>query len=115
MLYHYKCELVRILDGDTVELDIDLGMRIWMRVICRLYGINTPEMKTPDGPVSKDQLSKFKIVQCRTYLDRRDKYGRLLVELFDDFGVNMNAWMFDNRYAVKYPKKAVFTPNLVLA
>ncbi len=112
MLYFYNCEPVRYLDGDTVELDVDLGMRIWIRLICRLYGINAPEMDTPAGPMVLERLTTFHISQCRTYRDRRDKYGRMLVELFDG-GRNINRVLFDEGLVAKYPKKAVFTPDLI--
>lgn len=112
MLYHYKCELVRHLDGDTVELDVDLGMRIWIRLICRLYGINAPEMDTPAGPLVLERLKKFQVDQCRTHKDRKDKYGRMLVELFAG-GLNVNRVLFDEGLVVKYPKKVLFTPDLV--
>ena len=48
-MYEYKCEIVRVVDGDTVDVNIDLGFGIWMRnERVRLYGIDTPESRTRD-------------------------------------------------------------------
>ena len=48
-MYEYRCNIVKIIDGDTVDVDIDLGFGVWMtneRV--RLYGVDTPESRTRD-------------------------------------------------------------------
>ena len=48
-MYEYRCSIVKVIDGDTVDVDIDLGFGVWMtneRV--RLYGIDTPESRTRD-------------------------------------------------------------------
>ena len=42
-MYEYKCKMVKVVDGDTVDVDIDLGFGVWMRdQRIRLYGIDTP-------------------------------------------------------------------------
>ena len=52
-MYEYKCKLVRVVDGDTIDVDIDLGFGVWMRnQRIRMYGIDTPESRTSD-PVEK--------------------------------------------------------------
>ena len=44
IMYEYNCKMVRVVDGDTVDVDIDLGFGIWMRnQRIRMYGIDTPE------------------------------------------------------------------------
>ena len=48
-MYEYKCKMVKVVDGDTVDVDIDLGFGVWMRdQRIRLYGIDTPESRTSD-------------------------------------------------------------------
>lgn len=48
-MYEYNCNIVRVVDGDTVDVDIDLGFGIWVRnERVRLYGIDTPESRTRD-------------------------------------------------------------------
>ena len=48
-MYEYRCKIDRVVDGDTVDVDIDLGFGIWLRKErVRLYGIYTPESRTRD-------------------------------------------------------------------
>ena len=48
-MYEYRCKIVKVIDGDTVDVDIDLGFGIWMRgERVRLLGIDTPESRTRD-------------------------------------------------------------------
>ena len=52
-MYQYKCKIVRVVDGDTVDVDIDLGFGVWLRKQrIRMYGINTPESRSAD-PIEK--------------------------------------------------------------
>ena len=46
-VYNYKCTLVKVVDGDTIDIDLDLGFDVWLRnQRVRLYGIDTPESRT---------------------------------------------------------------------
>ena len=48
-MYEYNCKIVKVVDGDTVDVDIDLGFGVWLRdQRIRLYGIDTPESRTSD-------------------------------------------------------------------
>ena len=48
-MYEYQCRILRVIDGDTVDIDIDLGFGVWMhRERVRLHGIDTPESRTRD-------------------------------------------------------------------
>jgi len=48
-MYEYRCKVVKIIDGDTVDVDIDLGFGVWMhKERVRLFGIDTPESRTRD-------------------------------------------------------------------
>ena len=48
-MYRYRCKIIRVIDGDTVDLDIDLGFGVWMhKERVRVYGIDTPESRTRD-------------------------------------------------------------------
>ena len=65
-MYEYRCEVVHIVDGDTIDVDIDLGFGVWMRKErIRLYGIDTPESRTRDleekkyGLAAKDFLVEW--------------------------------------------------------
>ena len=46
-MYEYKCKIVKIVDGDTVDVDLDLGFGVWLRdERVRIMGIDTPESRT---------------------------------------------------------------------
>ena len=109
-MYEYKCEVKRIVDGDTVDVVIDLGFSILYSTRVRLYGIDTPESRTRNkdekvrGFLSKyylkDWLEKGDVV-IRTYKDKKGKFGRVLGEMVVD-GKNINLLMVDENHAVKY-------------
>ena len=65
-MYEYKCKIVKIVDGDTVDIDLDLGFGVWLRdERVRIMGIDTPESRTSDkiekifGLASKDRLNSL--------------------------------------------------------
>ena len=53
-MYEYKCKILRVVDGDTVDVDIDLGFGVWLRKErVRMMGIDTPESRTRDKEEKK--------------------------------------------------------------
>jgi len=109
-MYEYKCEVKRIVDGDTVDVIIDLGFSILYSTRVRLYGIDTPESRTRDkdekvrGLLSKDYLKEWLDqggVIIRTYRDKKGKFGRVLGEMVVG-GRNINLLMVEENLAVKY-------------
>jgi len=109
----YRATVVRVVDGDTIRLDIDLGFDIILNnQSVRLYRVDTPECRTRDlkekaaGLLAKsvvkglvDQGSK---VVIKTSLDTKGKFGRILGTIITDEGVNINEHLIDNNYAVEY-------------
>jgi len=94
LIYIYKAELVRVIDGDTVDLIIDLGFDTSRKERFRLYGIDAPEMNTAEGKEAKAWLEDairppeaiyVHTIQLSTKA-KRDKYGRFLAVLYDDLG-----------------------------
>lgn len=84
-MYQYQAHITRVYDGDTVTVDIDLGLNVWVRnEKVRLYGINAPElrgMERPQGIESRDHLRELildKDVIIETIKDKKGKYGRYL-------------------------------------
>lgn len=93
-MYKYKCEVIKVVDGDTVDVNIDLGFGIWLRnERVRLKGIDTPESRTRDlvekkfGLAAKTRLKtmlgKGERVILKTYADKdgqdmKGKFGRIL-------------------------------------
>jgi micrococcal nuclease len=99
-----------VVDGDTVDVVIDLGFSIHYASRVRLYGIDTPESRTRNkdekvrGLMSKqyliDELDKGQVV-IKTKKDKKGKFGRVLGELYVD-DKNINLMMVDDFHAVKY-------------
>ena len=110
-MFEYKCKLLRVIDGDTVDVDIDLGFGVWLRKQrIRLYGIDTPESRTRDlvekkyGLAAKDFLVKWTgagELTIKTHKDAKGKFGRILGELWT-FETNINEKMIEKYHAVKY-------------
>ena len=107
-LYWYRCELDRVIDGDTVVLHLDLGCNTWIRSQpCRLYNINTPEMRGVErvgGIDARNHMIKLLDsaggdLMCKTHKDKQGKYGRWLVELYHH-GNNLNEQMITDGYAL---------------
>ena len=111
-MYEYKCKIVRIVDGDTVDVDIDLGFGVWMRnQRIRMYGIDTPESRTSDkiekvyGKAATEFLTKWTSagdLTLKTFKDDRGKFGRILGELWYGQEHNINQLLVDNHHAVRY-------------
>jgi len=105
-MYEYRAKLISVYDGDTITVDIDLGLEVWLRKQkLRLYGINAPEMRgreKPRGEESKQFLIDIlgdSEITLRTHKDRRGKYGRWLAELIVE-GQNVNELMVEYGYAI---------------
>ena len=88
-MYEYNCNVVKVVDGDTVDVDIDLGFGMWLKnERIRLYGIDTPESRTRDPEekqaglyakkVVQDYLPKNKPATLVTIKDKGGKFGRTL-------------------------------------
>jgi micrococcal nuclease len=106
-MYTYSAKVVRVVDGDTVDLNIDLGFHITVTKRIRLSLINAPETSTDLGKRSKEFLSKTlpegTTVTIKTQLDKDDKYGRLLGEIFTPDQISsINKLMIDSGYAEYY-------------
>jgi micrococcal nuclease len=92
MIYIYKAQLIRVVDGDTVDLISDLGFDTLKRERFRLYGIDAPEMNTAEGKEAKawlrEVLQPLEAIYVQTLQHKtkakRDKYGRFLAVLYDD-------------------------------
>ena len=90
MIYIYKAELIRVVDGDTVDLIIDLGFDTSRKERFRLYGVDAPEMNTAEGKEAKAWLigilGPYGAIYVQTLQHntkaKRDKYGRFLAVLY---------------------------------
>ena len=115
-MYEYRCKVVHIVDGDTVDVDIDLGFGVWMKKQrIRMYGIDTPESRTRDleekkyGLAAKAYLTGMLDdeagITLKTHKDAEGKFGRILGELWrtTDFAdKSINEYMIEKHHAVRY-------------
>ena len=105
-LYHYKMTVTKVVDGDTVYGDVDLGFNIgFKKMEFRLSGINTPETK---GATREAGLTSKKFVEDAilnkeviivTKKDGKEKYGRYLAEIFFLVGaewISLNKTLLEN-------------------
>ncbi len=111
--FSYRVKKVtKVVDGDTIDVTLDMGFDILYQQRVRLFGIDTPESRTRDkeekkyGLLSKyflkDALSNGKKITIKTYKgDETGKFGRILGDVWID-GKSINQTMCDKGYAVAY-------------
>jgi micrococcal nuclease len=114
MFEYYVKKVSKVVDGDTIDVDIDLGFDISFSSRVRLAGIDTPESRTTDkmektlGLESKEYLKKAidasKTVVIKTEkMDSSEKYGRILGWVFlDGSEISINQKMINEGYAWGY-------------
>jgi len=116
-MYTYTATVRRVVDGDTIDVNIDLGFSVWLKKQrIRLLDIDAPAARTRDkeekirGLLSKEKLKSLcpegSLIQLKTHKDNKGKFGRILGELVVDTAsedsVNVNQWLVENNYAVSY-------------
>jgi len=110
-MYEFQCKIARVVDGDTVDVDIDLGFDTWrLGERIRLYGIDTPECRTRNATEKKAGLAakdcvKRRLQQGRTYVlttKKKGKFGRYLGVIKLEDGTSINAELVKENLAVAY-------------
>ena len=109
-MYEYSATLVKIVDGDTVDVLIDLGFNITKKERVRLLGIDTPESATKDlaekklGIEAKEYITQWfmKNTPFRLQTTKDDKYGRILGVFTGLDGKTLNTRLVDEGYAWAY-------------
>lgn len=116
-LYLYNAKVIKVYDGDTITVNIDLGFDMSMQnKRVRLTGIDAPELRgdeRPQGLESRNflrDLILYKEVYVLTEKDKTGKYGRYLGTIFiknndGTIGDNINEMMITEGYATEYGKK----------
>ena len=115
--YMYRAICTKVVDGDTIYVDIALGFGVWMRKqIIRLAGINTPEIRgeeRPDGLISKafvaeslfevreDDTLMSRPLILKTYKDKKGKYGRWIADVFIQKTNAETYWNLNEELVVK--------------
>ena len=115
-MYEYKCKIVKIVDGDTVDIDLDLGFGVWLRdERVRIMGIDTPESRTSDkiekifGLAAKDRLNSLlggeAILLSQVTKggeNMKGKFGRILGNFKTIDGKNVADVLMEEGHAVAY-------------
>lgn len=139
-LWHFRARSLKVVDGDTLDVEIDAGFRNRRTERLRLIGVNTPELKGSTreaGLAAKDYVSKWlytALVQgwqgtggstvmewplvIQTYLDKDgavhdDSFGRYLVDVWRSFdGANLNHDLIRNGHAIEDIRTAALRTSL---
>mgnify|MGYP005991712917 FL=1 len=121
-MYEYGVVITRVVDGDTVDIDIDLGFGVWLKgERVRLHGVDTPESRTRDleekkyGLAAKEYVEEYlnaevilgispakAILRTKQY-DAKGKFGRILGDLYvDGKPYTLCEGLLRNHHAVAY-------------
>jgi len=114
-MYEYKVEILKVIDGDTVDVNIDLGFNIWMRKErVRIMSIDTPESRTTDkiekvfGIAAKERLQQLLgktailVTEVINGVDARGKFGRTLGDFYTEDGRKCGDILIEEGHAVRY-------------
>ena len=115
-MWTYRAKVIRVIDGDTVDVDIDLGFGIWQKnERVRIMGIDTPESRTRDkvekkfGLAAKARLKELlgatpilKTQVGKGGEDMKGKFGRILGDFMTDDGKKCGELLIKEGHAVKY-------------
>jgi endonuclease YncB( thermonuclease family) len=111
-MYNYNAKLVRVIDGDSIIVDIDLGFNMWIKnVSVRLHEVDAPEIRTKDdvektaGYLAKSRvetlLSDGKLT-LTTILDKNDKFNRTLAVVWNSEGDVVNTILLEERLGIHF-------------
>ena len=116
-MYNYRVENIRVIDGDTVEVDIDLGFDVWLKKQkVRIHNIDAPEMRSKDKEEKvfaeaakrrmEELLSIDEDIILRSFQDVRGKFGRIIGDfvIYDLAGTCADALCTEG-YAVRCDDK----------
>ena len=112
-LYRYKALVKAVIDGDTLDLEIDLGMSVYVRERVRLAGIDTHEIfgvkvgseEYKLGMKSKTRVEELlanKTVYIVTIKDKKEKYGRYLAKVYLEDGTCINDLLVSEGFAAPF-------------
>ena len=115
-MYEYRAKVIKVIDGDTVDVDIDLGFGVWLKdERVRIMGIDTPESRSRDkvekkfGLAAKARLKELlgatpilKTQVGKGGEDMKGKFGRILGDFMTDDGKKCGELLIKEGHAVKY-------------
>ena len=112
-MYEYKAKLMRVVDGDTIDAEIDLGFNIFIKERIRFAGIDTPESRTRN----KHEKSWGMAAKCRvidllngdnsefvltTKIQKKGKFGRILGSIVLNDGTEVSEVLLSEKLAIPY-------------
>lgn len=116
--FWYSADVIKVIDGDTLDLLVDVGFKIHHKIRVRLYGVNTPESRTKDleektlglkaKNFTQDWATRHPHVFIKTIAGKDDKYGRVLAmvysseEIKSDSTACLNEEIVQSGYARAY-------------
>jgi len=107
--YIYKAKVIKVYDGDTITVSVDLGFKIHTIEKIRLFDIDTPELRgdeRPDGLISRDWLREKildKEIILKTFKDKKGKYGRYIGEIYlEGEEISLNEQLINEGLAERY-------------
>ena len=115
-MYEYRARVIKVVDGDTVDVDIDLGFGVWLKdERVRIMGIDTSESRTRDkvekkfGLAAKARLKELlgptpilKTQVGKGGEDMKGKFGRILGDFLTEDGKKCGELLVKEGHAVKY-------------
>jgi micrococcal nuclease len=98
--YTRRCELIKVIDGDTIKVRLDLGFDCWRVITLRLLRVQAPESKTEQGPMftllTTNWLKSQATLHIKTVKEKKDRYARYLAEVYGESGENLNDYLLQN-------------------
>jgi micrococcal nuclease len=114
-MYKYQAKLIRVVDGDTVDAEIDLGFNIYIRERIRVEGIDTPETRTRNSfEKSWGHKAKERVIELldetdgnfilQTKIQKKGKFGRILGQMYTDIfdHKSIGDKLIEERLAIPY-------------
>jgi len=103
-VWEYRAKIAKIVDGDTVDLDVDLGFHVTHRIRARLARIDTPEMNTAEGKTVRALLVERAPAGTDVIVatGKGDRYGRWIAEVILASGLNISDWLLADGHAKPY-------------
>jgi micrococcal nuclease len=105
-MYTYYGTIVHVVDGDTVDVELDLGFDVKIRQRVRILGINCAERFTDEGKLATELVKKwagYKVV-VSTEKNTYDKYGRYVASISDETGFSLEKLLLSHGLATPYPE-----------
>lgn len=113
-MYEYNGKILKVVDGDTLDISVDLGFSVNTLIRIRLSDINTEELTSQDlvkrakAVEAKNRVTQLceekngNEVKLLTFKDKKEKYGRYLAKIFFKDGSCLNQMLLDEGLAAKY-------------